>query len=386
MQIDIRADASVRAAIAAIGRTEDVHFSPSNTRLAVAGFRQNSILVLSVRALQSGVDIDYAVTVNCADFALPHGVFWLSETRLAVGNREGGLAIVDVPHRPNGPVLDVSPQLVLRSAEDAVMAPGSVTGYRPAPGLLELLVCNNTGHYISRHLLRETADDELSLISTDIVARSGLNIPDGVACDPTLRWAAVSNHEDHSAYVYRMADFGHSDRPAAVLRGMSYAHGVRFAAGGRVLFIADAGQPFIHVYCRPGDQWAGELTPAETIRAVDQEVFTRGRANDEEGGPKGIDITADGKVLAVSCHEQPLAFFDVEALLQRLAPHEAGAIPTPVEPAALLMERLQAVNREAASLRSELAPLRQLSATGYWRLVSSFRAVAHRLRGVKARS
>jgi hypothetical protein len=38
----------VRAAVAALGRTEDVKFSPSNRRLAVAGFGDHKISVFDV--------------------------------------------------------------------------------------------------------------------------------------------------------------------------------------------------------------------------------------------------------------------------------------------------------------------------------------------------
>lgn len=383
MQIDIRADDSVNTAIAAIGRTEDVHFSPSNTRLAVAGYHTNSILVLSLRAAPTGIQIDSALTVKCPDFASPHGVFWLSDTRLTVANRDGEPTIVDVPQLPNEPVLEVSPVLVVSS--NVIRVPGSITAYRPAEGLLELLVCNNSGNYLSRHLLRESPG-EFAVISSDIVAQAGLSIPDGVACDPTQTWAAASNHLDHSVNIYRMADFGRSDRPTAVLRGMAYAHGLRFAAGGQVLFVADAGQPFIHVYRRPGDEWVGEVEPVDSIRAVDQDVFMRGRENEQEGGPKGIDLTADGKVLVASCHQQPLAFFDVGALMQRLSVDNPITMPARVEPAAVLMDRLEAASRQAASLRAELEPLRQFSESGYWRLARSIRSAVHRLRGIMARS
>ena len=41
-----------------------------------------------------------------------------------------------------------------------------------------------------------------------------------------------------------------------------------------------------------------------------------GRRNPEEGGPKGLDIDAGSKVLVVTSECQPLAFFDMPALLQ----------------------------------------------------------------------
>ena len=44
-------------------------------------------------------------------------------------------------------------------------------------------------------------------------------------------------------------------------------------------------------------------------------MFQRGRTNDAEGGPKGVDIDNSGTILVVTCEEQPLAFFRVADLI-----------------------------------------------------------------------
>jgi hypothetical protein len=45
------------------------------------------------------------------------------------------------------------------------------------------------------------------------------------------------------------------------------------------------------------------------------EVFARGRLNPQEGGPKGIDISKETRVLVSTCEGQTLAFFDLEAVV-----------------------------------------------------------------------
>jgi len=57
------------------------------------------------------------------------------------------------------------------------------------------------------------------------------------------------------------------------------------------------------------DEWRGVRHPLA-------QMFERGRRNPEEGGPKGLDIDARSNVLVVTSECQPLAFFDVPALLQ----------------------------------------------------------------------
>jgi len=44
---------------------------------------------------------------------------------------------------------------------------------------------------------------------------------------------------------------------------------------------------------------------------LDDDTFNRGRANPQEGGPKGLDLDRSGKVMAVTCEEQALAFFSL---------------------------------------------------------------------------
>ena len=80
------------------------------------------------------------------------------------------------------------------------------------------------------------------------------------------------------------------------------------------LYVTDAGRPFLFKYRQPADGWRGTLPPAAVARVLSEEVFLRGRLNPQEGGAKGLDLTRDGSLLAVTCEEQPLAVFDVAAL------------------------------------------------------------------------
>ena len=48
MLVEFTAGEEVRAAIARIGRTEDVQFSPEGGRLAVAGFNENRLLIFGI--------------------------------------------------------------------------------------------------------------------------------------------------------------------------------------------------------------------------------------------------------------------------------------------------------------------------------------------------
>ncbi|MGH6894013.1 MAG: hypothetical protein ACREEP_17345, partial [Dongiaceae bacterium] len=62
MEIEITAPRNVRDVIASMGRTEDVRFSPSNRRLAVAIFDRNKIAVFDIDITVSGTATE--VTLN----------------------------------------------------------------------------------------------------------------------------------------------------------------------------------------------------------------------------------------------------------------------------------------------------------------------------------
>ncbi|RYD83239.1 MAG: hypothetical protein EOP84_08195 [Verrucomicrobiaceae bacterium] len=384
-QLPITSSVDVTSAINDLGRTEDLHFSPSNSRLAVAGFKKNSILVLTVGALPDNVTIARALTIESADFVLPHGVFWISESRLAVASRGGDVAVVEVPDRPTTGVVKVSAMLTLkRDHIDLLRAPGSVSAYPVSDHLIELLVCNNSGHYVTRHLLKA---ENLAVLGTQIVARDGLSIPDGVTYDRDYQWAAVSNHDHHTVHIYRVAEFGRVDRPAAILRGMSYPHGLRFTADGQFLFVADAGERFVHVFKRPGTDWTGDVLPAGAIQVVDENTFLRGRENDQEGGPKGVDLSSDGSILACSCHQQPLAFFKVDGLLRSLGQIASPKAPTKRPTEQVLMDWLQSSRGEHSSLydrltlaESKVADAQKVVSSTSWRLTAPLRAVMQLVR------
>ncbi len=114
---------------------------------------------------------------------------------------------------------------------------------------------------------------------------------------------------------WRSALTAHGSRSASW-----HPHGLRFSADSRSLFVADAATPYVHVYARSGATWRGvHLQPAHSVTVIDDDLFQSG-LGPGRCGPKGVDIDRSGRVLAVTCEYQPLAFFDVSAILD----HNAG--------------------------------------------------------------
>lgn len=315
--LDIRFSDRVRRAISALGRTEDLRFSPSNTVLAIAGFTLDKILLLRVDIQDTPggprLSADDYMVLSSRGLKKPHGIDFIDENTIVVANRHGDVTVFALPPGEfAGRELRIAPIRTLRAGRfHRIKTPGSVAARHEPDGLVSILVCNNYWHVVTRHLLDPAK--RYRVVQHSVFCRDGLDIPDGIALSPDDVWAAVSSHHTNDIKLYSLA--GTPDQsPGGRLTGLGYAHGVRFTPDGRHVIVADAGAPVIHIYER-GDSWAGERGPIRTMQVLDDETFARGRTNEEEGGPKGIDIDHTGQFLAVTCEEQELTFFRLSDLL-----------------------------------------------------------------------
>ncbi|MDG4888836.1 hypothetical protein [Mesorhizobium sp. WSM4887] len=82
----------------------------------------------------------------------------------------------------------------------------------------------------------------------------------------------------------------------------------------------------VHVYASE-EGWKGRRTPSRSVAVLDDESFLRGRASVEEGGPKGLDIDRSNRVVAVTCQEQPLAFYGLSSIVGRRAAEPEFSVP-----------------------------------------------------------
>ena len=378
LELQYAAPQSVIDAIGSLGRTEDVRFSPSNRRLAVASFYRNRVVVFDVDIASSSGATQVALTggVELSSSALqwPHGVDFLDDDTLIVTSRGRDVAFFELPPgNRDVPSLEVLPIARWPSDRTTLLnAPGSVAVSHVGDDGCEVLICNNDGHTVTRHLL--DCDAGRAVRHSEILLQKYLDIPDGVSVSPDRRWIAVSNHTTHHVLLYRNSPaLSANAEPDGILRQASYPHGLRFSADGRHLFVADAGAPYLHIYAQDSDEWRGVRHPLATVRIMDDPMFERGRHNPEEGGPKGLDIDARSNVLVVTSECQPLAFFDVPALL-RLALASGSAREQRIlgirHELGLVQESRKMAERanEAHVLRNSLswritAPLRRLNAT-----------------------
>ncbi|NND49690.1 MAG: hypothetical protein HKN60_05505 [Rhizobiales bacterium] len=315
-QLEFRASEPVRAALAGLGRTEDVRFSPNNELLVIAGFARDCLLVLSVRIEDApsgpGVAVDDFMELTSGCINSVHGIDFIDDRTLVLANRDGMVSIMELPPGPPGgrscqvdAVREVS-----GSHFGRIRTPGSVAVSKAGNGKITLLVCNNYVHTVTRHVL--SAGPKYRVRKNRTLLKQGLKIPDGIALSHDQRWIAVSNHARNCIHVFDAATrLDRNSAPAAVLRNANFPHGLRFTNDGSHILVADAGAPLIHVYQRGGADWQGDYGPSHSAIVLDDPVFQRGRYSPEEGGPKGIDIDRSGRILALTCEHLPLAFFEL---------------------------------------------------------------------------
>jgi hypothetical protein len=309
----------VKTALANLGRTEDVQFSPDDSKLAIAGYNNNKILLLDIEVKTAKnrivIECEDWLEITSPSFNYPHGLFWIDSSTIIVANRSGDAPILNVPtEKPDSRVIEITPLETIRRGRDLLHSPGSVSVSKIGQDLYDVVICNNYAHNVSRHLL--DARDSFAPKGSCRLLAKGLDVPDGISHSHSGEWIAVSNHHTSSVFIYRNDhSLDEESEPAGKLLGLSCPHGLRFSRDDTHIFVADAGQPLVHVYRMKQRRWTGEHFPVQSLRAVDNEAFIRGHTNPQEGGPKGVDLTGDDRILVASCEEEPIVFFDVRKIL-----------------------------------------------------------------------
>jgi DNA-binding beta-propeller fold protein YncE len=244
MRLDFTASPEVRQVLDAMRRTEDVSFSPSGRRLAIAEFGSDRIVLLDVEITASrpspSVELTDWMAITSPSFREPHGVSFLDEETLVVANRAGGVSLAKVP--PAGTAYGLrtvaAPALETLHRSRWFHSPGSLAIASVDGNCHEVLVCNNYADYVSRHRVDANG---LVVTRNEMLLAKGLAVPDGIAVNPDNRWIAVSSHRGHHVLLYRNGpELNPQSEADGVLRGVECPHGVRFTQDDNFVLVADA--------------------------------------------------------------------------------------------------------------------------------------------------
>ncbi|NOR61330.1 MAG: hypothetical protein GQ535_02400 [Rhodobacteraceae bacterium] len=307
--------------VAQLARTEDIRFSPDGKRLAIAGYAKQSIVIFDIQIKTGGkapkVTMHDYIELNSEVFNYPHGLDFVDNETLVVANRKGAVTVFNLPASGLGNrQVQATPLATITKAEGLkkVHAPGSVAVSATTPEGYELLVCNNFKNRITRHRISGRTAHKIT--SNKIVLERELDVPDGVAMSASKQLFAISNHFKHQVWVYRNdGKFHRRTLPIGTLKGLDFPHGLRFFNNDHYLLVADAGLPYLWLYHSADANWEGEHSPICAVRVMSEGLFLKGHYYHQEGGPKGLDFSPDGQILATTCETQPLKFYHAPPLL-----------------------------------------------------------------------
>lgn len=317
-KVQINMDETTKDFFDQIGRTEDIRFSSDNKKLAIAGFLENFCIILDIDIEWTGqkpvVNVIKGIKIQSSKINEPHGIELIDNDYLIVANRSGFISLFDIKNLPlTSSHVTLSPIKVIKNIGllKRLNSPGSICILNSKVDEIYILACNNYSHQISRHVI--PLKNRFKFVKNDIFLKNGFDIPDGIAINKDKSWIAISDHGTN-----RVLMFNHSSGLASnsvntgELIDAGYPHGVRFSDDGKMIFVADAGSPFVNVYQSQTGIWYGEHSPIKKLRVLSEDAFIRGHANPEEGGPKGIDISSDGTLLVSTSKEAPLDIFYIK--------------------------------------------------------------------------
>jgi WD40 repeat protein len=318
VRLDFTAPDFVREVIGDLGRTEDVKFSPKNTRLAVSSFSKNQLAIFDVSITHTTYGPRIALTdvarIASCHLKGPHGVDFIDDERVVVANRDGDVTIFALPRELGGSCHLMHPTQVIRSGQ-LVKGPGAVSVTGREGNRYEILVCNNYADTVTKHWVSLSEEST----KAELLLRKWINFPDALSASDN--WIAVSNHRCRNVLLYnRTQSLNETSVPDGILRYIYRPHGVRFTSDGRFLLVADYETPYLHIYERDKLGWRGVRGPTLLLRVMSNEVFLRGPSHGP--GVKGVDIDQSSKTLVTTGEIQPLAFFNFAAIVEEIGSSE----------------------------------------------------------------
>jgi hypothetical protein len=405
-ELALEAPPSVRDQIAAIGSGEDLCFRSDGRCLALADYTGCGLVFFLINRVDPAegprIVVSQSVCLTSPELIDPHGLTFLGDHHLVVGNRSGHLIVYRLGEDHNGLPHSLTALKIIPAGEGLLLhGPGSLDARALRPDCYELLVCSNWSDSVSRFLLHIT--DEIRVLEEDLLFRRWIDLPDGIDIAPQGRWVATSSHYTQSVLLHDIHEWlsPHTD-PQGVLRGLAYPHGVRFSHDGKFLFVADAGAPYVHIYHQPDGDWRGIHDPLLSALTMEESLFRRGQINPQEGGPKGLAIDPSGRVLVTCCKLQPLAFFDLAGFTASIVhppglceiassgsdQHEVGSLAVRLElelqqrhaaSAHQLAENQEHLNRSTRSREHLAEELEAILRSRSWGLTAPLRWTSRRL-------
>jgi hypothetical protein len=302
-------------------RTEDARFSPSGRLLVLAP--KQGLILLEINVESHVIRIGRHTELRSPSLEFPHGIEFLSEDLLVVANREAAVTFYRLPNADSWKdVTEIQAVLEFKSpwfgpkgasrlseGRQVRCGPGSVRKHGD-----HLYICANNTNTVTKHLI-VLRDGKIEIGDGELVAKTGLELIDGIAISRDGNRIAVTDSSHGRVVIYRGDD--HSESCELSDSRLGYPHGICFNPSGRLLYVSDAGERLLHVFESVDGKWERSMDHSSfSLQSIDDDAFYKTKHSVGEpfrplvGGIKGLELDPSGRFLVGTCLNQTLAFFE----------------------------------------------------------------------------
>ena len=271
-----------------IGRSEAVHLSPNGDKIGYCSFNLNKIIIFNIEKENQKIKINNHVVVEC-QLNYPHDFSWIDNSTIVVANREGPAIIFSIPEKSGR----IEPILIIDKKETTKT--NSVTIIKQK-NMTRLMFCN-----VSNYVSYCDIDINFQIKSIGIYLKS-LNVPDGVAINPSQSFISITNALGNNIIVCNLLE----SSPIIELKEINRPHSVEFLTDN-ILLSTGGNDPF--VYC-----WDLKNKNIKfKFRAINKKQYSL-----TEGGIKGICACLKSNILFLTSPDAPFLMFDLNLLFQKI--------------------------------------------------------------------
>jgi hypothetical protein len=284
-------------------RTEDIKFSPSGKKLAIASYTLGSIFIFDIYIDGNNISVLDYYEVKCNDYKSFHGIDWINENVIIISSRSSCLCpIVKLPLKNPNRIIKLKP---VKMIENYMAGSSAVKVLNLDDNLIELFFSSSSLNIVSKHTLNKNT---FEIIEENIILEK-LSCPDAINISNDKKWIAISNHNKSNVLIYKNENINKNSVPSAILRSenLIFPHGLCFYNNN--LFLTDAGSNNIFVFKNINGDWCGDISAEFSIEPMSIEDYNISKINPKEGGAKGLDIF--GNILAITSGNCPLTFFSL---------------------------------------------------------------------------
>jgi DNA-binding beta-propeller fold protein YncE len=289
-----------------LSRPEGIVFSPCGKYIVAPNTGSHSITFHEVEKLDSqmhNIEPCFEIKGKKTLLNYPHDIAFTPDGKyLAVSNRRSNLITIYEKNLETQFYYE-KPKFIIGNKGCRLAGPDSI---RFSPNGNILAVANSD---LNQILLFNCQDDEFSKTPYQIIqnVNGSINLPDGINFSQDGNLIAITNHMSHSVSLFEKVDETgyYSILPVQQIYGLVYPHSLCFFCEDQYLAVTcSQGTKNLIIYkkSKEANSYYDEIAfqSAEVTLMYDEQTISFVEKLHREGGCKGIAVSPDGLMLAVS--------------------------------------------------------------------------------------